>query len=51
MRIGPWRNDEPYPLGYLLYLLVLLERVLGAILTAIAIVGFTGFLRGEENKP
>ena len=34
--------------GGLLYALVVVEMILGLVLTSLAVTGFTGLLRGEE---
>lgn len=41
----PWE----IPIGWALYALAILERIVGALITAIAIVGFTGLVRREES--
>ena len=51
---GYWRaNVRAYrgavPIGWLLYVLVVFERFLGAILIAIAVTGFTGLLTRDEK--
>lgn len=51
---GYWRANTrayagPWPVGWALYVLVVIERFLGGILLAIAITGFTGLLTRDER--
>lgn len=46
----PWAQEPlELPLGWILYIGFIVERILGAILLAIAITGFTGLLTREEK--
>lgn len=49
-----WRANTrayagPWPVGWALYLLMVIERFIGAVLLAIAITGFTGLLTRDER--
>ncbi|AXS39758.1 hypothetical protein [Breoghania sp. L-A4] len=46
---GPLFVAQSIPVGWLLHLLAIAERVIGAIMVAIAIVGFTGLVKREEK--
>ena len=50
LRVGSWTVIERFPIGWVLYLLAIVERILGAIVTAIAILGFTGLVRQDETR-
>ncbi|WP_133056356.1 hypothetical protein [Limimaricola soesokkakensis] len=44
-----WRANTATPWGWILYVLFVLERVLGAIFIAIAVTAFTGMLTRDER--
>lgn len=46
---GPLVVWQTLPIGWILHLLAIAERVVGAIMVAIAIVGFTGIVKREER--
>ncbi|MEM9279598.1 MAG: hypothetical protein AAGA76_13575, partial [Pseudomonadota bacterium] len=42
-------SGKGFPIGMIVYIMVLAERILGAVLMAIAVTGFTGILTSSDN--